>query len=117
MIAYNILGLPPYGFPFPSFSFSDLFLFALSSFIIITGLLWYQSNISKGEKSILNDVSEQPLYQSKDILLQERTVNNSLEYIPVKTSVSVFTKIVLAILVFALFVTPLYELLNVEYFI
>lgn len=99
-----------------SLSGPEFLLFFAITVPIIQILLWGYHKISKSDKSLLNNFSEQPLYQSKDILLQERTVNSSLEYIPVKTSVSVFTKIVLAILVFAVFVTPLYELLNVEYF-
>lgn len=99
-----------------SLSGLEFSIFLAIAVLLIPTLLWYRNKISSGESSLLNDFSEQPLYQSKDLLLQERSINSVPEYIPVNTSVSVFTKIVLAILAIAVFVTPLYELLNVEYF-
>lgn len=95
----------------------EFLVFLFISFFIVRLLLWYGYKISTGKESVLNDFSEQPFYQSKDILLQEKTLNNTIEYIPVKTSTSIFTKAVLAILALTVLFTPLYELLNVEYFI
>jgi len=95
----------------------DLLIFSLISIVLIMVLLGFRGKISTGEKSILNDFSESPFYQSKDILFQERALNDTLEYIPVKTSVSIFTKVLLTIMAIVVLCTPLYELLNVEYFI
>lgn len=114
MTAFNIFGLPPL---WNSFSLFDLLVFSIISAVLIMVLLAYREKISTGQKSVLNDFSEQPFYQSKDILLQEKTLNDTLEYIPVKTSTSIFTKAVLAILALTVLFTPLYELLKVEYFI
>ncbi len=113
MVATNILG---YSDDF-SFTLFDIFIYSSIPFVLIVCLLWYYKKISTGEKSILNDFSEQPFYQSRDILLQEKSFGNTAEFIPVKTSVSVFTKIILVILVLTVLFTPLYELLNTGYFI
>lgn len=111
MTAFNIFGLPPL---WNSFSLFDLLVFSIISAVLIMVLLAYREKISTGQKSVLNDFSEQPFYQSKDILLQEKTLNGTLEYIPVKTSVSVFTKVMLAILALVVFCTPFYEFLMLE---
>ncbi|MDT7831197.1 hypothetical protein RQM59_02335 [Flavobacteriaceae bacterium S356] len=100
-----------------TFDLLDLILFGIISFVMIAFLLLYGKKISTGKKSILNDFSENPFYQSKDILLQEKSVNDTLEYIPVKTSASIFTKILLTIMAIVVLCTPLYKLLNTGYFI
>jgi hypothetical protein len=94
-----------------------LIIFSLGCFLIVSMLLWYARKISTGQKTILNNFNETPFYQSKDVLLQERTLESTLQHIPIKTTASVFTKTIIAILVFAVFFTPLHELLNTGYFI
>jgi hypothetical protein len=90
----------------------DLLMFGLGSLAVISILLTYYSKIPKSNSS--KDELETPIYESKDILLQ----SNSLEanFIIVEKTTSTFVKVFVFILIASIAVTPLYELLGVEYF-
>jgi len=73
MIALNLLG--PY--PFGNYTtFFDLLMFALGSFLLISILLLYYNKIPKN--NISKPKFDNPLYQSKDILLQSNNFDGNL---------------------------------------
>ena len=96
-----------------SLSAYDLLMFGIGSIILISILLFYYNRIPKSNSS-KSDL-QNPIYQSSDILLQ----SNSQEInfvIPEKTT-STWVKGFVFILIFLVVITPLYQLLGVEYFI
>ncbi len=109
MIAYNILS-----------SYNDQSEFNLIECISIISIFlflvlvlhWYRQKISTGEKSVLTDFSKTPLYKSRDILMQEKHIEGSLEYIPLKVTSSIFLKIIIVGLILILFLIPFGNLLS-----
>jgi hypothetical protein len=99
--------------PEPTLSSFDLLMFTLGSFIIISMLLLYHSKIPKS--SIPKSELDNPIYQSKDILLQ--TNNLEANFIVAEKTTSTFTKTLVYIIIAIVIFTPLYQLLGVEYFI
>ncbi|WBX76842.1 hypothetical protein PG911_00870 [Tenacibaculum ovolyticum] len=108
MIALNLLGFDPFS---NSLSFCDLLCFGLGSFVLVSILSWYYNRIHKSNHSI-NDV-ERSIYQSKDILLQDYKVET--EYAPIGQTTSVWVKTIVYILVLLVAITPLFELLGLEF--
>jgi len=110
MIALNLLGPYPFGNYTTSF---DLLMFALGSFIIISILLLYYNKIPKSN----NNKSEldNPIYQSKDILLQ---LNNlEANFIIAEKTTSTCTKTLVYIMILIVVFTPLYQLFGVAHFV
>ena len=86
-------------------------LFGIGSVIIVSLLSVYYSLIAKNGSSNSEFKLDTPIYQTKDILLQE----NSLELIPLRKVTSVWTKTIIFILIFLVAVTPLFQLLGNDY--
>lgn len=110
MIGLNSIHFAPYEY---GLDFVALVLFSFGSFMVISILLFYYSKIPKSNAP--KDELETPIYQSKDVLLQ----SNSLEtnFIIAEKTTSTWVKGFVFILIFLVVVTPLYQLLGVEYFI
>ncbi|MGY8909426.1 MAG: hypothetical protein ACKVIG_06135 [Flavobacteriales bacterium] len=101
MIALNLLG--PY--PFGNYTtFFDLLMFALGSFVVISILLLYYNKIPKSNNS--KPKFDNPLYQSKDILLQSN--NLDANFILAEKTKSTFTKTLVYIMILIVAFTPLY---------
>lgn len=113
----SLLGLLTNCFPGYSLNALDLLLFSGMSMVLTLILLEFYKRVPSNKKLMPKDVYDQPLYKSKDILLQEKVGDHTIEYIPVKNSVSVRSKILLIIIALTVLYTPLYELLNLQYFI
>ena len=104
MIALNLLG--PY--PFGNYTtFFDLLMFALGSFVVISMLLLYYNKIPKSNNS--KPKFDNPLYQSKDILLQSN--NLDANFILAEKTASTFTKTLVYILILIVAFTPLYKII------
>ena len=91
----------------------DLLMFALGSFVIVSILLAYYNRIPKSNSS--KTQLENPIYQTKDILLQANSLDANF-LIEQKTK-STFVKVIVYILIALVALTPLYQLLGVEYFL
>jgi len=92
---------------------STLLEFALGSFIIVLILLFYYNRISKSNAQ--KDKLESTIYELRDILLQSKP-NNAHVLMPNKTT-SIWVKGFIFIIIFIVAFTPLYELLEFEYFV
>ncbi|WP_299118896.1 hypothetical protein [uncultured Tenacibaculum sp.] len=110
MIELNLFGNNIFNYPF---TWSALFAFALFVVVFCMILSWYYSKIKS--RSIGYIKREEPIYGSKDILLQEKKLG--LELIPLEKITSVWVKAVVFILIFLVTITPLYQLLGTDYFI
>ena len=94
-------------------SFEDLLSFGLFSIITVSILLWYYHKISKSETNL--DELDNPIYQSKDILLQEKISDGM--YYPSQVATSIWVKISVFILVILVAITPLYQLFGIQHFL
>ncbi|WP_425656987.1 hypothetical protein [Tenacibaculum ascidiaceicola] len=93
----------------------DLFVFGIGAIILISLLSIYYSLIEKkSSSSTYVKLEETPIYQTKDVLLQEKSLG--LELMPSKIVTSVWVKAVVFILIFIMAVTPIYEMLGVYYY-
>ncbi|CAL2103903.1 conserved protein of unknown function [Tenacibaculum sp. 190130A14a] len=112
MIGLNLLGNSYLG---PSLSWSDLLAFTLLATILIMILSWCYSRIKIKNGTVEPVRYDIPIYQTRDILLQEK--NLGLEVIPSKKATSIWVKAITFILIFLVAVTPLYQLLRGDYFL
>jgi hypothetical protein len=87
---------------------NQLLLFALGSFVIISMLLLYYSKIPESTHPISE--LDNPIYQTKDILLQSNSADAS--FVMPETKTSVLVKIVTFILIVFLALTPFQEFLT-----
>ncbi len=89
------------------------FLILALFFVFLIFLL----NIYYGKISKTNtkNLSEVPIYQSKDILLQEKSIDGI--YLTQEKNISIWTKLTIYVLVIIAIITPLYQLFGIEYFI
>lgn len=102
-----------FGCPFdPSLSAYDLLMFALGSSVVISILIFYYNRIPKSGKQISE--LENPIYQSKDILLQSKMGNAN--YLVVEKSPSILVKGLIYAMILVVVFTPLYKLLGTEHF-
>ena len=110
MIALNLLG--PY--PFGNYTtFFDLLMFALGSFVVISVLLLYYNRIPKSNK--VTSELDNPIYQSKDILLQLNNLDSN--FIIAEKTTTTFTKTFVYIMILIVIFTPLYQLFGVDHFV
>ncbi|QNM84868.1 hypothetical protein H9W90_11780 [Polaribacter pectinis] len=109
MFAHNLI-------PFPFFrqlNAYDLLMFALGSMVIISILNFYYNRIPKS--NTLESELKNPIYDSKDVLLQSNNLNTN--FIIEEKSTSIFVKMFVYILIALVVITPLYQLLGVEHFL
>jgi hypothetical protein len=92
-----------------SISAYDLLIFGLGSFVIISMLLFYYNKISKSTNEI--DELDNPIYQSKDILLQSN--GNSTNLISTQSTASTWVKVLVFILIAFVVVIPVDQLFSV----
>ncbi|KGL62251.1 hypothetical protein [Polaribacter sp. Hel1_85] len=85
----------------------DFLMFTLGSFVIISMLLLYYNRIPKSNHPISE--LDNPIYQTKDILLQSNSADVS--FVISETKTSVLVKIVTFILILFLALTPFQEFL------
>ena len=95
-----------------SLSGYGLMIFTLSSFLITSILLLFYNIIPKS-KNLKSEI-DNPIYQSKDIILQSNSLNAS--FIIAEKTTSVWIKVITFIMIFVISFTPLYELLGIGYF-
>jgi hypothetical protein len=93
--------------------FIYLFYFALGTFGVISILLFYYNRIPKSNQ--LKDINESPIYQSKDVLLQE--ISTEGNYLIAEKTTSTWVKAIIYIFIAIIIFTPFYELIGVEYFV
>ncbi|MFY0604548.1 MAG: hypothetical protein JXQ93_11395 [Flavobacteriaceae bacterium] len=110
MIAFNIIGRSSFS---RDFDFLELLIILSIFLFIICILLWYRKKISTGEKSVLTDFSKRPLYKSRDVLMQEKHIDDSIDYLPLKATTSIYTKLIIVGLILILFLIPFERLLSV----
>ena len=110
MISLNSIHFAPYEY---GLDFAALVLFSFGSFMVISILLCYYSKIPKSNSS--KSEIQTPIYQSKDILLQSNQVDTN--FLIAEKTTSTWVKGFVFVLIFLLVVTPLYQLLGVDYFI
>lgn len=95
-------------YSFKTLSAYDLFIFTLGSIVIISILNFYYQRIPKSNNSI-ND-SQNPIYQTKDILLQSNSAEAS--FVIAKRSTSILVKVLVFVLIFSFVFTPFQEFLG-----
>lgn len=88
----------------------DLLMFALSSFVMISILIWYSNRIPQKIQPI--STLDKPIYNSKDLLLQE--VFSQGNDFPIAGKTPLFMKLIIIILVAT---TPLFELFGIDNFL
>lgn len=94
-------------------SFFDLLIFTVGSIVVISILLIYYNRIPKSTKQISK--LENPIYQSKDILLQSKI--EDANYLTTEKSTSLWVKALIYIMIGIVVFTPLYKLLGTDYFL
>ena len=92
----------------------DTLLFALGAFVFIRILLFYHYKLTSKQNKFTESIFENPIYQTKDVLLQDKVA--SPNYFPVKKTVSIWSKIVLYIIIGFLITIPFFELIGIESF-
>ncbi|PQJ80196.1 hypothetical protein [Polaribacter porphyrae] len=105
MIPQNIL--PHYPFFDRSLSAYDLLMFGLGSFVIISILLFYYNRILKSNQ--LKSELQNPIYQSRDILLQSNS--QSINFVIPEKTTSTWVKVFVFILIFIFTFTPFSDFL------
>ncbi|WP_237277361.1 hypothetical protein [Tenacibaculum ovolyticum] len=107
MIYLKLLFINPFENLITSFD-----IFIVSSLFSLIGYLKYiETPKEKKELSNPNLEFDMPIYQSKDILLQEYKVQS--EYAPTGQTTSVWVKTIVYILVLLVAITPLFELFGI----
>lgn len=96
----------------PTLSFYDLSVLGLGSIVVISLLLIYYNKILKTDTNSLSDVS---IYQSKDILLQEKSIDGI--YLAQEKALSIWTKLTIYLFIIIAITTPLYQLFGIQHFI
>ncbi len=105
MIALNAIYFSPYEY---GLDLEALIMFALGSFLIISILLFYYNRIPKSNptKSDLDN----PIYQTKDILLQSNCNDSNL--IITESATSTWVKILVFILIAFVITNPVDQLFS-----
>lgn len=111
MVYLNLL--PQFPFLDKTLSGYDLLMFALGSFVLISILLFYYNRIPKSY--LPKEIIESPIYQSKDILLQENSIEGN--YLIAEKTTSTWVKAVIYLVIAIVIFTPFYELIGVQYFV
>jgi len=110
MVALNTIPFKSYDY---GLDLNPLSVFAFGSLVIILALLFYYNRIPKSNTP--KDKLQSPIYQSRDLLLQSKPENTHL-LLPDKTT-SIRVKVFIFVIIFVVAITPLYQLLGVEYFV
>ena len=97
-----------YCYSYKTISSYDLLMFAIGALVIISILNFYYQRIPKSNNSI-ND-SQNPIYQTKDILLQSNSAEAS--FVIAKRSTSILVKVLVFVLIFSFVFTPFQEFLG-----
>ncbi|MEE9408977.1 MAG: hypothetical protein V3V28_12980 [Polaribacter sp.] len=105
MKALNLIHFSPYEY---GLDLEALLVFSLGSSILVYILLFYHNRISKS--NTLKDELDNPIYQTKDILLQSNS--NDSELIITKSSTSTIVKIIVFILIAFVVLIPVDQLLS-----
>lgn len=114
MISLTSIHFTPYEF---GLDLIGLLLFGIGSFVLISMLLFYYNikpkiiNVVKRQSHNMNN----PIYQSKDVLLQE--ISTEGNYLIAEKTTSTWVKAIIYIFIAIVIFTPFYELIWVEYFL
>ena len=87
----------------------DIFMFSLGSLVIISILLFYYSKISKSNNT--KTELDNPIYQTKDILLQSNCNDDTL--IITQSTTSTWVKVLVFILIAFVIIIPIDQLFGV----
>jgi len=110
MIRLNSIPFTPYEF---GLDLIGLLLFGIGSFVLISMLLFYYNRIPKSNSQ--KSEFQNPIYQSKDILLQQNSINGN--YLIAEKTSSTWVKTIIYIFIAIIIFTPFYELIGVAYFV
>ena len=94
---------------FNELSAFDLSMFALGSFVIICILNLYYNKIPRSNSSI-NELNN-PIYQSKDILLQSNS--QDVSFVIAESKTSTWVKVLAFVLILCVAFTPFQEFLGI----
>ncbi len=90
-------------------------IFIISSLFLLIGYLKYlETPREKKELSNSNLDFDSPIYQSKDILLQEYKLDKEHVFIPIRITTSILVKAIVYVLVLLVAITPLFELFGIQ---
>lgn len=93
-------------------SWGVFLILALFFVFLIFLLSIYYGKISKTN---IKNLSEVPIYQSKDILLQEKLIDGI--YPTQEKAISIWAKLIIYLLIIIAITTPLHQLFGIQYFI
>ena len=105
MIALNLLGPCPFGYNPNAY---DLLMFASGSIAVISLLMLYYNKIPKTNRS--KSVLDNPIYQTKDILLHSNSRDNN--FIITQKTTSAWVKILVFVLITLVVIIPLDQLFS-----
>lgn len=91
-----------------SMSAYDLLIFALGSFVIISLLLFYYKRIPKSNNPIIE--LDNPIYQTKDILLQSSSIDAN--FMITQSTTSAWVKILAFVLIAFVVIIPVDQLFS-----
>jgi hypothetical protein len=110
MFSLTSIHFTPYEF---GLDLIGLLLFGIGSFVLISMLLFYYNRIPKSNQP--KSEFQNPIYQSKDILLQQNSVNGN--YLMAEKTSSTWVKAIICLFIAIIIFTPFYELIGVDYFV
>lgn len=110
MVALTSIHFVPYEY---GLDLVALLLFSLGSFLVISILVFYYNRIPKSNQP--KSKFQNPIYQSKDILLQQNSINGN--YLMAEKTSSTWVKAIIYIFIAIIIFTPFYELIGVAYFV
>ena len=106
MIGQNLL--PFFPFYDRGLSAYDLMMFSLGSFVLISFLLFYYNRIPKSNPTKSN--LDNPIYQTKDILLQSNAADAN--FVIAERTTSAWAKVLVIVLILYIAFTPFQEFLG-----
>ncbi|WP_298779192.1 hypothetical protein [uncultured Polaribacter sp.] len=106
MLALNAIPFFPYE---NGLDFLGLIGFSFFAFLTVSILMWYYNKIPKSQSS--KDELENPIYQTKDILLQSNSFDAN--FIIAEKTTSTSTKLILYVLIAFIVVIPVDQLFSV----
>ncbi|TVZ56277.1 hypothetical protein OD91_1560 [Lutibacter sp. Hel_I_33_5] len=116
LILYLSIVIPSIILLIDFFNFGNLFTsFDIFMLCSVVTLILYFSITPKVKKRFKRQKLDNPIYQSKDILLQSKSLDAN--FIIAEKTTSIWMKIFVFVLIGIVAVTPLYELLNTGYFL
>lgn len=115
MLAYLLVIIPSIILSVDFFNYGNIFsMFDTIVLISITTLIVYSNITPEIKKRIKISYLNNPIYQTKDILLQSNSLN--VNFIIADKTTSTWVKVIIFIMIVVISFTPLYQLLGIGYF-